>query len=148
MYLTYHLRRGIGVRVKGVVGSDAIVAQQLSNSYAIVQACSTIAPRTLKNKGNCLTTSSLWELLRCLLWTISSPFVNYCVSSRDPFYSDPNTPPINAFGKTSLVPCANSFCHSPMLSKRLECSENNRWIPQLQIGLQKLHIADTKSGST
>ena len=32
------------------------------------------------------------ELLRCLVRTIASPFVSYCVSSRDPFYSEPQYP--------------------------------------------------------
>ena len=55
--------------------------------------CATIAQElrleTLKNKGKCLATLhgnycvAFRELLR-----------NYCISSRDPFYSDPNTPPI------------------------------------------------------
>ena len=75
------LRRGIGVGVKGVTGSDAIVALE-----------------TLKNKGICLPTSSSWELLRYLLRTIAPPCVNYRVSSCDPFYSDPDTPPISQVG--------------------------------------------------
>ena len=59
------LWRGIGVGAKGVVGSDAIVAQQLRTS-------------------NCV------QLLRnycaMVVGTNALPFVNYCVSSLDPFY--------------------------------------------------------------
>ena len=54
----------------------ATIAQLLRDYCAIVAVS-----KTLKNKGKCLATSSLWELLRCLAWTIAPPFANYCVSS-------------------------------------------------------------------
>ena len=61
--------------------------------------CATIAQQlhleTLKTKGSAWQ-PALYEIY-CVafLWTIASPFVNYCISSRDPFHSDPNTPPIS-----------------------------------------------------
>ena len=37
------------------------------------------------------------------LWTIASLVVNYCASSRDPFYSDPNIPPIKDRGAVTSI---------------------------------------------
>ena len=78
-------RRGIGVRVKGFTGRDAIVHKRRRNS---------------SQKGNAIVLIKSWlpsnspcfsgfeaQLLRAKLLR------NYCVTSRDPFYSDPNTPP-------------------------------------------------------
>ena len=90
-------RRGIGVRVKGVAGRGAIVHRRRRNS---------------SQKGNAVVPIKSWlssnspcfpgfeaQLLRnsCAIlehnWTIAKLLRNYCVTSRDPFYSDPNTPP-------------------------------------------------------
>ena len=77
------LRRRIGVGVKGVAGSDTIVAQGLHNSSIMFNYCALVEPRNPEKRGK-----GAWQ--PDLLGTIAAalPFVNYHAS---PFVCDPFT---------------------------------------------------------
>ena len=81
------------------------------NSCAIVQLCSTIAQllrnscasKPLKTRGSAWQPASFGNYCVAFYELLLR---NYCVSSRDPFYSDPNTPPINF----QVPVCGVTFC--------------------------------------
>ena len=67
------LRRGIGVGVKGVTGSDAIVVQYLRNSPIMFNYCTIVAPRNPHKQGELLGN-------QLFMGTIAFPFVNSYVA--------------------------------------------------------------------
>ena len=99
------------------------MTQELRNSYAIVQLCSTVA-QLLRN--SCAskpwkTRGSAWQPIPYGNYCVAFRELlrNYCVSSRDPFYSDPNTPPINN-------PLGSWLTQQPSLSTQLDDAQNRR----------------------